>query len=145
MQVAALAAPPGCYNTRIAGREFVTCGWPGSTTPGDQWRIQPNYGEDNVMSGDEFPSGVVLRIHFTDGHTVSYTWNSIKYVELGKSSEAESTGLVTTPRTNRPGIIATPRPPRPAPPEYEGEEEDAPNRYDAFRRAVGEVQSDPAD
>ncbi|WP_394840711.1 hypothetical protein LZC95_27010 [Pendulispora brunnea] len=32
--------PPGMYAVRIAGRGFVAHGWPGSTTPGDQWRIQ---------------------------------------------------------------------------------------------------------
>ncbi|WP_394840339.1 hypothetical protein LVJ94_26030 [Pendulispora rubella] len=32
--------PPGTYAVRITGRGFVAAGWPGSTTPGDQWRIQ---------------------------------------------------------------------------------------------------------
>lgn len=35
-----LGVPPGCYGIRIAGRGFVNRGWPGSTTPGDEWRIQ---------------------------------------------------------------------------------------------------------
>ena len=32
--------PPGCYALLICGRGFVNRGWPGSTTPGDRWRIQ---------------------------------------------------------------------------------------------------------
>ena len=32
--------PPGRYTARIAGRGFVNRGWPGSTEPGDSWRIQ---------------------------------------------------------------------------------------------------------
>jgi hypothetical protein len=35
-----LEVPPGAYAIRIAGRGFVNFGWPGSTEPGDQWRIQ---------------------------------------------------------------------------------------------------------
>ncbi|CAI7973397.1 conserved hypothetical protein [Frankia sp. Hr75.2] len=37
---ATLEAPPGQYVIRIAGRGFVQRGWPGSTTPGDVWRLQ---------------------------------------------------------------------------------------------------------
>lgn len=33
-----LPIPPGSYQARITGRGFV--GWPGSTTPGDEWRLQ---------------------------------------------------------------------------------------------------------
>jgi hypothetical protein len=32
--------PPGRYAARITGRGFVNRGWPGSTTPGDDWRVQ---------------------------------------------------------------------------------------------------------
>ena len=32
--------PPGRYAVRITGRGFVRRGWPGSTTPGDEWRLQ---------------------------------------------------------------------------------------------------------
>jgi hypothetical protein len=32
--------PPGASRLRIAGRGFVARGWPGSTLPGDEWRIQ---------------------------------------------------------------------------------------------------------
>ncbi|MER5670275.1 hypothetical protein [Pseudonocardia alni] len=31
---------PGTYRIRIVGRGFVNHGWPGSTTPGDDWRLQ---------------------------------------------------------------------------------------------------------
>jgi hypothetical protein len=31
---------PGRYAAWIAGRGFVNRGWPGSTTPGDVWRVQ---------------------------------------------------------------------------------------------------------
>ena len=30
----------GKYAVRVSGRGFVSLGWPGSTTPGDEWRIQ---------------------------------------------------------------------------------------------------------
>jgi hypothetical protein len=32
--------PPGRYAVRITGRGFLNYGWPGSTTPGDEWRLQ---------------------------------------------------------------------------------------------------------
>jgi hypothetical protein len=32
--------PDGGYAVRICGRGFVNRGWPGSTTPGDVWRVQ---------------------------------------------------------------------------------------------------------
>jgi hypothetical protein len=35
-----LPVPAGRYAVRIAGRGFLNHGWPGSTTPGDEWRIQ---------------------------------------------------------------------------------------------------------
>lgn len=34
------ALPPGRYAARICGRGFVAHGWPGSTAPGDAWRLQ---------------------------------------------------------------------------------------------------------
>jgi hypothetical protein len=35
-----LHVPAGTYAVRITGRGFLARGWPGSTTPGDEWRIQ---------------------------------------------------------------------------------------------------------
>jgi hypothetical protein len=35
-----IAVPPGHYGLLIAGRGIVARGWPGSTTPGDEWRLQ---------------------------------------------------------------------------------------------------------
>ena len=35
-----LKVPPGSYHALITGRGFVADGWPGSTEPGDRWRIQ---------------------------------------------------------------------------------------------------------
>jgi hypothetical protein len=35
-----IPVPPGRYAVRITGRGFVNHGWPGSTTPGDEWRLQ---------------------------------------------------------------------------------------------------------
>ncbi|WP_179276608.1 hypothetical protein [Rhodococcus sp. 14-1411-2a] len=32
--------PPGDYLVQVSGRGFVNYGWPGSTTPGDVWRIR---------------------------------------------------------------------------------------------------------
>ncbi|WP_433678565.1 hypothetical protein [Nocardia sp. CA-119907] len=40
--------PPGDYLIEVSGRGFVNYGWPGSTTPGDIWRIRlwPDDGGD---------------------------------------------------------------------------------------------------
>ncbi|MGW4766439.1 hypothetical protein ACWEO2_00170 [Nocardia sp. NPDC004278] len=40
--------PPGDYLIEVSGRGFVNYGWPGSTTPGDVWRIRlwPDDGGD---------------------------------------------------------------------------------------------------
>lgn len=35
-----LPVPPGSYRALITGRGFVAHGWPGSTKPGDQWRLR---------------------------------------------------------------------------------------------------------
>lgn len=35
-----VAVPAGRYTARITGRGFIARGWPGTTTPGDEWRIQ---------------------------------------------------------------------------------------------------------
>jgi hypothetical protein len=40
LEGATIAVPPGRYAAQIAGRGFLNRGWPGSTTPGDGWRIQ---------------------------------------------------------------------------------------------------------
>lgn len=32
--------PPGTYSVEVSGRGFVNYGWPGSTTPGDVWRLR---------------------------------------------------------------------------------------------------------
>jgi hypothetical protein len=32
--------PPGSFRALVTGRGFVARGWPGSTTPGDAWRIR---------------------------------------------------------------------------------------------------------
>src|SRR4051794_14064578 len=38
--VARCAVSPGRYRVRVVGRGIVARGWPGSTTPGDSWRVQ---------------------------------------------------------------------------------------------------------
>jgi len=40
MSAVACAVPPGRYRILVAARGFVAHGWPGSTTPGDSWRVQ---------------------------------------------------------------------------------------------------------
>ena len=37
---ASCPVPDGQYAVRICGRGFVNRGWPGSTEPGDAWRVQ---------------------------------------------------------------------------------------------------------
>lgn len=39
---------PGDYIAEVSGKDFVAQGWPGSTTPGDSWRIRlwPDTGEN---------------------------------------------------------------------------------------------------
>lgn len=36
----AVQVAPGNYRAEISGRGFVSPGWPGSTTPGDAWRVR---------------------------------------------------------------------------------------------------------
>jgi hypothetical protein len=40
LEEVSIPVPPGGYGVRITGRGFVNRGWPGSTTPGDEWRLQ---------------------------------------------------------------------------------------------------------
>jgi hypothetical protein len=40
MEERTVPVAPGRYAVRIMGRGFVNRGWPGSTTPGDEWRLQ---------------------------------------------------------------------------------------------------------
>jgi hypothetical protein len=47
--------PRGRYAVRISGRGFVNRGWPGSTTPGDSWRVQL------WSSADDLPARRVKR------------------------------------------------------------------------------------
>ena len=37
---ASCVIPPGRYIAEVSGRGFVNYGWPGSTQPGDQWRVR---------------------------------------------------------------------------------------------------------
>jgi hypothetical protein len=40
LEGATITVPSGRYAVRITGRGFVNHGWPGSVTPGDEWRLQ---------------------------------------------------------------------------------------------------------
>jgi hypothetical protein len=40
MEGAWFDVPTGTYSVLVSGRGFVAHGWPGSTTPGDVWRVQ---------------------------------------------------------------------------------------------------------
>lgn len=40
MDQVTLEVPVGTYAVRVLGRGFVARGWPGSTTPGDEWLLQ---------------------------------------------------------------------------------------------------------
>ena len=40
MEIEAFDVPSGRYAVEVSGRGFVTYGWPGSTTPGDVWRVR---------------------------------------------------------------------------------------------------------
>ena len=50
MDYVSVPMPAGDYVMRVVGRGFVARGWPGSTEPGDTWRIQlwPHVGTDPV-------------------------------------------------------------------------------------------------
>ncbi len=70
-----VAVPPGQYVVEVSGRGFVNYGWPGSTTPGDVWRLRlwpggngalepaqlwnmPGYGTpENTATSTEVPDG----------------------------------------------------------------------------------------
>jgi DNA-binding CsgD family transcriptional regulator len=40
LQRVTIPVPSGRYAARMTGRGFLNHGWPGSTTPGDEWRLQ---------------------------------------------------------------------------------------------------------
>lgn len=40
MEIASFVVPSGRYAVEVSGRGFVAYGWPGSTTPGDVWRVR---------------------------------------------------------------------------------------------------------
>jgi hypothetical protein len=40
LQRVTIPVPSGRYAARVTGRGFLNHGWPGSTTPGDEWRLQ---------------------------------------------------------------------------------------------------------
>lgn len=40
LSVVQLPVPPGSYHALLTGRGFVANGWPGSTKPGDSWRLR---------------------------------------------------------------------------------------------------------
>jgi len=44
-----VAVPPGQYVVEVSGRGFVSYGWPGSTTPGDVWRLRLWPDDDSVL------------------------------------------------------------------------------------------------
>lgn len=44
-----VAVPPGQYVVQVSGRGFVNYGWPGSTTPGDVWRLRLWPDDDSVL------------------------------------------------------------------------------------------------
>jgi len=46
---AACEVPDGRYAVRVCGRGFVNRGWPGSTEPGDVWRVQLWPGTDEIV------------------------------------------------------------------------------------------------
>lgn len=44
-----VAVPPGRYMVEVSGRGFVNYGWPGSTTPGDVWRLRLWPDDDSAL------------------------------------------------------------------------------------------------
>ncbi|WP_044476625.1 hypothetical protein [Rhodococcus aetherivorans] len=44
-----VAVPPGQYVVEVSGRGFVNYGWPGSTTPGDVWRLRLWPDDDSAL------------------------------------------------------------------------------------------------
>lgn len=81
-----IAVPAGAYRALITGRGFVGHGWPGSTKPGDVWRIQlwPSSDRIEPIRLREFPvtkneppklklaevgAAAVTRLHHAFDHT----------------------------------------------------------------------------
>lgn len=54
-----LPVPPGSYRVLVTGRGFVAIGWPGSTEPGDEWRLRfwPDPGPDEPRRIKSFDLG----------------------------------------------------------------------------------------
>lgn len=87
MSPTAIDIPSGSYHAVITGRGFVGEGWPGATTPGDQWRIQlwPDAGPPSAVrlrprAAPQYPTpkprfrdagiAAVRRIHDALDHSV---------------------------------------------------------------------------
>lgn len=63
-EVVKIEMPSGEYHALIAGRGFVSRGWPGSTCPGDQWRIRiwPSEGPARALRLRQYqPQGIPSR------------------------------------------------------------------------------------
>ena len=52
--------PAGTYRAFIAGRGFVASGWPGSTTPGDNWLVRLTV-DDQVQVAKHLAAGQAER------------------------------------------------------------------------------------
>lgn len=94
-----LPVPLGSYYAIITGRGFVGHGWPGSTTPGDSWRIR-------VWPSDG-PSNPARLRRFTDPDDT----DDAPRGATRSSSRRDTDGLGYDPRWP---ISATHGPPRPA-------------------------------
>ncbi|MGK9273154.1 hypothetical protein KXR83_19360 [Williamsia muralis] len=85
MGEASCVVPPGRYLAEVSGRGFVNYGWPGSTQPGDQWRVrlwpagsdrprpaqqwhQPGYGTPPPVPYPQPASGTITPVADSPGY-----------------------------------------------------------------------------
>jgi hypothetical protein len=111
LDITPLPVPPGSYHAIITGRGFVGHGWwPGSTTPGDAWRVRlwPSRGPDQparLRTFDEGRDDVVTAQYLDSGRAAASRIND----DLARGPRAREltpqTGIVrasyTYPGTRR--------------------------------------------
>ena len=104
MEGASFDVPTGTYSVLVSGRGFVAHGWPGSTTPGDVWRVQLWPGEvtESVATlatwvdpgAEAFETPEALEAASARMAAQEAEWLAVADFDLG---EPEPTGIVSGP------------------------------------------------
>jgi hypothetical protein len=100
-----LAVPPGSYYALITGRGFVAHGWPGSTEPGDHWRLRlwPSGGPARAGRLRAYPPSAepARAVHLTAGRAAAARINRDLVAGPGARPLGEQTGVARASWTYR--------------------------------------------